>query len=121
MSTKGSIWPVIDPSRFIHQITWLRQTLTPDASGMGESWKPDRPAVTSWVSIEEMNGTDVIRAGQNITQIPITVEMNYRPGILPNMRFQAADGTQYVVRSVENVNRMNMFLRLNCLGLGANE
>ena len=115
-------WPILDVSRCVHPITiWQQAPASPpeiDAGGPVMTWQP---VATAMAAIEIVRGLDVIRGGQVTTQLYLTVTFWYQAGILPNMRATAENGSTYVIQSVENVNERNIVLRLNCLGLGANE
>jgi len=113
--------PVMDPARLKHRVTFLQQTASSDASGSIVIWAAASPPDVTWAAIEPMHGLDIIKAGQDISQIGITVTMRYRPGRLPSGRLQAPSGSIYIIRAIENVLEMNVWLVLTCLGLGANE
>jgi len=115
-------WPSIDIGRMRHPITIFAQgpanPVTYDAAGPLMS-----PTVfaKALAAIEAVRGTDVIKSGQDTTQLFLTVGMWFQPGILPNMQVQSDNGSTYVIQSVENVLEMNVVLLLNCLGLGLNQ
>lgn len=111
------MWPSIDPGKLRHQIVILKENTTADSSGATASWIP---FIYTYASIEPMRGTDVVKAGQDTTQLFLTVSINYQSGILPNMRVKAPNGT-YIIQAIENVQEMNTVLKFTCLGLGPNE
>jgi SPP1 family predicted phage head-tail adaptor len=76
--------------------------------------------VTTYAAIEPVRGIDKIRAGQDVTQLFVTVTINWQSDILANMRVQALNGT-YIIQAIENPYEMNMILKLTCLALGVNE
>lgn len=115
----GDVWPVADPSEFIHQIVWLEQQTVNDESGVSVVYAASSPPSTTWCKIEWMRGEDVIKSGQDTSQLYGTVTIHYRPGIVANRRIQAPGGGVYIIRSVENVRLMNMFYRINIVALGA--
>lgn len=109
-------WPKIDPGQMVHQITILQQQVGTDISGAIVTWVP---LVVAWAQIDPVRGTDVIKSGQDTTQLFLTVRIRWQSGILPNMRVQTLNGT-YVIQAVENPGERNVILILNCLALGAN-
>lgn len=113
------VWPVTDISEFVHLITWLDQQTVNDESGVSVVYAASSPPDTSWCKIEWMRGEDVIKAGQDTSQLYGTVTMNYRQGLVANRRIQAPGGGIYIIRSVENVQNRNMFHRINIVALGA--
>jgi SPP1 family predicted phage head-tail adaptor len=116
----GSDWPTVDPGRFRHQITLLEQVAGSDASGAKVDYKADDIPVTAWADFEYLRGTDIIKAGQDISQVYAKVTMWFRPEFTANKRIQTSDGAQFVIQAVENVRRMNMYAVLMCLGIGPN-
>lgn len=72
-------------------------------------------------AIEILRGTEVIKGGQDTTQLFLTVGLYFVEGLLPNMRVMRHNGTTYLIQSIENVLEMDMVLLLNCIGIGANE
>jgi SPP1 family predicted phage head-tail adaptor len=112
-------WPSIDPGRFRHKITFLEQATTSDASGMGISWSPSSQSPLR-AQIEYIRGTDVIKAGQDVSQAFLTITTWWRSWLNTNMRVQGPTGSIYVIRSIENVSELNRFAVLTCVGLGAN-
>jgi SPP1 family predicted phage head-tail adaptor len=107
-------WPAIDPGRLIHRIAIQRQTTTTDISGTVVAWSD---FVTTWAAIEPVRGLEVLRAGQDTTQLYLTVTIRWQSGILPNMRVRSSNGT-YEIQSIENPGERNILLVLNCLALG---
>ncbi len=116
----NSPWPSIDPGQFRHQITLLEQVSSSDASGMTVTYQPDDIPVTAWAKIEYLRGMDIIKAGQDISQVYLKITAWYRPEFTANKRIQAPNGNQYVIQAVENVSEMNVYMVLTCLGIGAN-
>jgi hypothetical protein len=88
-----------------------------DASGVALS---EQVVASAWAAIEAMRGTDVIRSGQTVTQLYLTIAMWYQPGLLPNMLVRTDTGSEYTIQSVENVREMNVVIVLNCIGFGEN-
>lgn len=113
-------WPTIDPGRFRHPITLLTPTTVTDASGLTVTWTAGSPPVTTWADIEYVRGTDLIRAGQDATQTYLKVTAWYLAQFTAQSRIQTLSGNQYIIQAVENVQEMNEFMVLTCLGVGAN-
>lgn len=111
-------WPKIDPGEMVHQVTILQQTQGTDLSGAVTVWTP---FLTTWAAIEPVRGTDVLKAGQDTTQLYLQIKIRWQTGIQPNMRVQKADGTQFIIQAIENVCERNVVLVLFCLGLGLNQ
>jgi hypothetical protein len=88
-----------------------------DAAGPVSKYNP---FCYGWAAMEIVRGIDVIRGGQDTTQLNLTVAMWFQPGILPKMQVQAPSGSRYIIQSVENVNEMGVVLVLNCLALNEN-
>lgn len=111
----------VDSAAMRHSITIQAQGPTSppsyDASGPLLTWTT---FTTSLAAIETMRGTDVIRAGQDTTQLFLTVTMWWQPGILPNMRVLSDTGSTYLIQAIENILERNRVLVLNCLGLARN-
>lgn len=110
-------WPSFDPGTLVHQVQLLRQQVGSGAAGANVSWVT---FLTAYAAIEPMRGMDAIRAGQQVSQLTLTVTMRWQSGILPNMRVKSLNGT-YLIQSIENIGERNIWLRMTCLGLGANE
>jgi SPP1 family predicted phage head-tail adaptor len=113
-------WPTIDPGQFRHQITLLSETTISDASGVSVTWAAASPPVTAWAKIEYLRGTDLIKAGQDVTQAYLKVTMWYRPQFTAQSRIQTLSGNQYIIQAIENVLEMNTYMVLTCLGVGGN-
>jgi hypothetical protein len=115
-------WPILDIGRCVHPITlWRQLAASPpafDSAGPVLEW---RPVAAAMACIEIVRGIDVIRGGQTTSQIYATVTFWWQPGVLANMRVIKEDGSTFLIQSVENVEERNVVLRLNCLGLGANQ
>jgi SPP1 family predicted phage head-tail adaptor len=116
----NTAWPAINPGQFRHKITLLEQTSGSDESGVTVTYQPDNPPVTAWAKIEYLRADDVIKAGQDVSQVFLKVTMWYRPEFATNKRIQAPNGNQYVIQAVENVGGMNIYGVLMCVGIGAN-
>ena len=113
----GTAWPQIDPGKMVHQVTILQQQTIQDISGASTQWVP---FVTTWAEIIPVRGIDVVRSGQDTTQLFLTVKIRWQTGILAKMRVQSLNG-QYVIQAIENPGERNVILVLTCLGLGSNE
>jgi SPP1 family predicted phage head-tail adaptor len=111
-------WTVIDPGEFRHRITLLQATAGSDASGSTVTYIPDN--VQAWAKIKYLRGIEAIKAGLDVTQTYLEVTMWYRPEFTADQHIQGPNGNEYIVQSVENVNEINQYTRLTCLGLGTN-
>jgi len=112
-------WPSIDPGKMRHFITiWKpRADVSTDASG---TVMVPGVVTTAPCSIDPIRGTDQIRNGQTTTQLFLTIQMWFQPGILPDMQVETESGSRYQIQSIDNVKEMNIVLTLNCIALGAN-
>ena len=113
----ASAFPSLQPGDLRHWITFMVQTVTDGQSGKVISWVPSSQG--AWTKIEAVRGTDVIRSGQDVTQLFLTVSMWFQDGVKASMHILAPSGAEYVVNSVENVLEMDHILVLNCVALGA--
>jgi SPP1 family predicted phage head-tail adaptor len=112
-------WPKIDPGEMVHQVTILQQTQGVDISGAVTVWTP---FVTTWAAIDPVRGTDVLKSGQDTTNLYLTVKVRWQTGIQANMRLLRSDGvTTYIIQAIENVGERNVILVLFCLALGLNQ
>lgn len=111
------VWPYIDPGEMIHWVAILHQVPSSDISGTTVVW---RELFSTWAKIEIVKGSEVIKSGQNTTQLFLTVGIYWQAGIVSNMRVQAQNGL-YNIQSIENPLERNVVLFLNCLALGSNE
>jgi head-tail adaptor len=112
--------PEIDASEFIHVITFLDPVTGSDISGSTVSYAPASPPETAWAKIDSPNATDVIKSGQDVSQVFLMITMNYRSGSFNNRHLLTPGGSELIVRAVQNVREMNMFLVLTCIGIGGN-
>jgi SPP1 family predicted phage head-tail adaptor len=109
-------WPSINPGELRHEVTIQQATATTDVSGATVGLSD---FTTAMVKIEWTNGSEPVQAGQVSTQSHPLITMRYQPGILPNMVVVARTGS-YTIQYIEDVNEMNVLLKLHCLALGAN-
>jgi len=109
-------WPSLDPGELRHQITILAPVAATDVSGSTVALVP---LVTCYAKIDVVKGLDVIRSGQETTQLYLIVSMWWQAGIAANMQVQALNGL-YLIESVENVLELDVVLKLNCLAIGKN-
>lgn len=112
-----SSWPMLDPGKMIHRVRILQQTTVTDISGTAAAWMP---FIDTWAQIDPVRGIDVLKAGQDTTQLYSTVKIRWQTGILPNMRLQTLNGS-FIIQAVENPGERNVILILNCIGLGLNQ
>lgn len=110
-------WPLIDPGKMVHLVNLLQQQTVSDISGTSIQWVPFVSGV--WAQIDPISGIDVIRGGQDTTQLFLTVQIYWQKGVLPKMRLQTLNGT-YVIQAVANKGERNIVLVLTCLALGSN-
>jgi SPP1 family predicted phage head-tail adaptor len=115
----NSEFPTVNPGDFRHQIILLEQTIGSDAAGANVSY--DAAPVTAWAKIDFVRGSELIRAGQDVSQSVIKVTMWYRPEFAVSQRIQVPDGSTFIIQYVENVKMMNMYQVLTALGIGAND
>ena len=109
-------WPTLDSGEMRHQITILGQVPSSDISGSTVTMVP---LLTCYAKIVPVRGVDVIKSGQETTQLFLTVSMWWQAGIVANMQVQALNGL-YLVQSVENIGELDVVLVLNCLAIGKN-
>jgi SPP1 family predicted phage head-tail adaptor len=114
----NGLWPTIDPGEFRHQVTLLVPTTTTDASGNVQTFAAGAPPITAWAKIDYVRGTELIKAGQDVTQTYIKLTAWYRQEFKSNCRIQVPSGSQFLIQNVENVKEMNTFMVLMCLGIG---
>ena len=78
------------------------------------------PVISAWAKIEPMKGSDVIRSGQQITQLPVIVSMYFDARVRSKMQLQALYG-RYVIQAVRNVLELNAVMELTCLAIAGAE
>jgi SPP1 family predicted phage head-tail adaptor len=108
---------MLDPGKMVHRISILQETTVSDISGTAAAWTP---FVTTWAQIDPVRGIDVLKAGQDTTQLYLTVKIRWQTGIMANMRVQTLNGI-YVIQAVENPGERSVILVLNCLALSQNQ
>jgi hypothetical protein len=122
--------PVIDIGAMRHSVTVLQSgPASPpvyDASGVSQNiWSAFATGVYAAIGGQAAGagkgGADVIRDGEIVSQIPLSIAMWYMSGLQPRMRILSDNGSTYVIQSIENVLEQNAVLVLTCLGIGANE
>lgn len=113
-------WPEIDPGRFRHQITLLSPVTGSDSSGVSVTYAAASPPIVAWVEIEYVRGVDVIKAGQDASQVFLKVTGWWRSQFTTNSRIQSPSGNVYIIQAVENVREINQYMVLTCIGIGAN-
>ena len=109
-------WPTLDSGEMRHQITILGQVPSTDISGSTVAMVP---LLICYAKIEPVRGIEVIKAGQDTTQLFLLISIWWQAGILPNMQVQALNGL-YLIQSVENLLELDVVLKLNCLAIGKN-
>jgi SPP1 family predicted phage head-tail adaptor len=111
------IWPTLNSGDLRHRVTVLAETVIASAAGTDTALAP---VISAWAKIEPMKGTDVIRSGQDITQIPVVVSMYYDARVQPKMQLQALNG-RYAIQAVRNVLELNAVMELTCLAIAGAE
>ena len=111
------VWPTLNSGELRHRVTVLEETSTVNAAGTDTTLSP---LISAWAKIEPMKGSDVIRSGQDITQIPVIVSMYYDARVQPRMQLQALNG-RYAIQAVRNVLELNAVMELTCLAIAGAE
>ena len=111
------IWPALNSGDLRHRVTVLAETVTLNAAGTDTVLSP---VISAWAKIEPMKGTDIIRSGQNITQLPVIVSMYYDASVQPKMRIQTLNGL-YAIQAIRNVLELNAVMELTCLAIAGAE
>src|SRR5262249_1815050 len=110
-------WPMLDPGKMVHWVTVMQETPVADISGTSTVWSS---FVSCWAQIDAIRGSDVLKSGQDTTQLFLTVKIRWQTGILPKMRVQTASGSTFIIQAVENIGERNVVLVLNCIALASN-
>ncbi len=110
-------WPSLNPGDLRHRVTVLAETAVANAAGTDTVLSP---VIAAWAKIEPIKGTDVIRAGQSVTQLPVIVSMYYDARVQPNMQLQALNG-RYSIQAIRNVLELNAVMELTCLAIAGAE
>jgi SPP1 family predicted phage head-tail adaptor len=108
-------WPKLNAGEMIHRVTIQRMVPAVGRTGNTFNWTDWSTGV--WAKIVPVRGTDVVKGGQDTTQLYVTISIWWMPGILASMRV-VGNGKTYVIQSVENIQERNIVLVLNCLLLG---
>jgi SPP1 family predicted phage head-tail adaptor len=111
------IWPTLNPGDLRHRVTILAEAVTVNAAGTDTVLSP---VITAWAKIEPMKGTDVVRSGQDITQLPVIVSMYYDARVQSKMQLQTINGL-YVIQAIRNVLELNAVMELTCLAIAGAE
>ena len=114
---KSASWATLDPGSLRHRITILRPVPAVDIAGSTVSFVP---LLTCYAKIDPVRGLDIIKSGQQTTQLFLLISLWWQAGIAANMRVQADNGT-YLIESVDNVLELNLVLKLTCIGIGKND
>jgi SPP1 family predicted phage head-tail adaptor len=118
---KERMWPRTNPGERNQKIVFLQQSLVNDISGTAEKWLPASPPHWVWGKVRPGSGTDAFRAGQEVSKVPVEIEISYDAAAVANMRVQVPSGHIFVVRAIQNVNLMNIDMVLTCEGLSGND
>jgi SPP1 family predicted phage head-tail adaptor len=97
--------PYLDPARMNAQITFLEPVTGADASGTTVTAQVGNPPDTAWAEVLPVRGTDVIKAGQDVSKTYVTATVNYRPDNPRSAqdKFQDSRGFVYVIQSVQDL------------------
>ena len=115
--------PDVDGIELRHQVIFLEPTTVTDESGVSTDWAAGNPPQTAYAKIETISAADVIKGGQDVSQVRINVTVRYRPdrNITAGMRLQLPDGSVLMIEGTpENLAGDNRYLVLTCLGVGDN-
>ena len=110
-------WPTLNSGELRHRVTVLAETVIASAAGTDTALSP---VISAWAKIEPMKGADVIRSGQNVTQLLVIVSMYYDTRVQPKMQLQALNG-RYAIQAVRNVLELNAVMELTCLAIAGAE
>ena len=113
------IWPKLDSGEMRHQISILAPVAVSDESGSNVKLTPILTCKAKIVIVKG-TGSDVLQAGQETTQLFITISIWWQAGIRADMQVQTLHGLVRI-ESVENVLNMDKVLILNCLSIGKND
>ena len=111
------IWPILNSGDLRHRVTVLAETVVASAAGTDTALSP---VISAWAKIEPMKGTDIIRSGQDITQLPVIVSMYFDARVQSKMQLQALNG-RYAIQAVRNVLELNAVMELTCLAIAGAE
>jgi SPP1 family predicted phage head-tail adaptor len=110
-------WPTLNAGELRHRVTVFAETVIASAAGTDTALTP---VISAWAKIEPMKGTDVIRSGQDITQLPVIVSMYFDARVQSKMQLQALNG-RYAIQAVRNVLELNAVMELTCLAIAGAE
>ena len=111
------IWPTLNSGDLRHRVTVLQETQTVNVAGTDTVLSP---VIFAWAKIEPMKGSDVIRSGQQITQLPVIVSMYFDARVQSKMQLQALNG-RYAIQAIRNVLELNAVMELTCLAIAGAE
>jgi head-tail adaptor len=110
-------WPKLNPGDLRHRVTVLEEIVTANAAGTDTVLSL---VISAWAKIEPMRGTDIIRSGQNITELPVIVSMYYDARVQPKMHLRTLNG-RYAIQAIRNVLQLNAVMELTCLAIAGAE
>lgn len=113
--------PWIDPALLRHRITFLDQKIVTDASGTGVVYQAGNPPERCWAELMPVRGIDLIKAGQDVSQVTVMATIRYRASATAQRRIRMKNGSVYVIQAIENVLEMGTYQVMTCLGLGSNQ
>jgi head-tail adaptor len=117
----ASDWPGIDPGSFRHRVTLLQPTITAGLSGSVATFAASDPPIGAWAKIDYVRGTDLIKAGVEVSQTFTKVTSWWRPEFTVQCQIQFPSGSVYRIQNVENVREMNTYMVLTCLAIGVTQ
>lgn len=114
--------PYHDPGKRQARITFLEQALVADASGQAETWVEGAPPDVTSAEITSVRGLDVIKNGQDVSQVQIIATIAYKPpGRTATERFRDLRGNVYVIQAVRDLDPGSIkYQELVCLLIGTN-
>jgi head-tail adaptor len=113
-------FPAINPGEFRHQVSLLVPVTTQDGSGSVVTYELANPAISAWVKIVYVRGDEIFKSGQDVSQSIVKLTGWYRPEFTVTTRVQLPDGNPVIIQYLENVNLMNTYMVLTCMGIGTN-
>jgi head-tail adaptor len=112
------VWPAINPGEFKHQVSLLVPTIKTDISGGVATYAPAVPPVNTFVKIQYLRGDEIVKSGQDVSQVYLKLTGWYRPEFSTQIRVQLPSGIIVLVQYVENVLETNTYMVLTCIGIG---
>lgn len=96
--------PFLDPAKMKARITFLEQVTGMDASGTKVTYAAGSPPDVTSAEIVPIRGTDLIKAGQEVSLAYVSATIRFRPpGRSANTRFRDSRGRVYIIQAVDDV------------------